>query len=362
MKPFDISKFRKSISKSIPGLSIGFNDPKTWLSTGCYALNYLISGRFDGGIPLEGKFTMFAGDSGSGKSYIVSGNILKDCQAKGILPIVVDSENALDESWVIALGVKTSDDDVVKISGATIDDVTQALLKFVDDYRATYDDVPYEERLKAIIIIDSLGMLISPNNVKQAEEGNMVGDMGIKAKQITHMMRVMMAKIASQPIGIVATNHVMDSQDKYQPDKIPGGKMLEFASSVIVQMNKYLLKEDEDGKALVGGQVAGIRSTAVVRKSRYAKPFERIKLDIPYDKGMNPYSGLFDLFEKKGVVQKDGMRWVYTSPVTGEIFKDYRKNYAREGILDQIMAEWEHWENPAEQVGVDDTGADGSED
>jgi hypothetical protein len=201
-------------------------------------------------------------------------------------------------------------------------------------------------------------MLISPNNMKQAEEGNMVGDMGIKAKQITHMMRVMMAQIASQPIGLVATNHVMDSQDKYQPDKIPGGKMLEFASSVIVQMNKYLLKEDEDGKALAGGQVAGIRSTAVVRKSRYAKPFERIKLDIPYDQGMNPYSGLFELFEKKGVIQKDGMRYTYESPVTGECFKEYRKDYRKKASSTRSWKSGRTGKVTMCQVGVDLTLSD----
>ena len=41
-KPFDVSKFRKEITKSIDGLSIGFNDPTDWISTGNYALNYLI--------------------------------------------------------------------------------------------------------------------------------------------------------------------------------------------------------------------------------------------------------------------------------------------------------------------------------
>jgi hypothetical protein len=159
------------------------------------------------------------------------------------------------------------------------------------------------------------------------------------------MLRVTMAKIASEPIGLLATNHVMDSQDQYQPDKIPGGKMLEFASSVIVQMNKYLLKEDDEGKKLVGGVVRGIRSTAVVRKSRYAKPFEKIKLDIPYDTGMNPHSGLFDLFVAKGVIEKDGARWTYTSPVTGEIMKEWRKDFRSKGILDTIIDEWSHWEN-----------------
>ncbi len=341
--PIDLSKFRKNVAKSIPGLSTGFNDPVTWLSTGCYALNYLICGDFKGGIPLEGKFTMFAGDSGSGKSYITSANIVKDCQAKGVFPVLIDTENALDESWLKDLGVDT--EFMQKISGATIDDVSFLISELVKQYKAENDSTPYADRPRMLLIIDSLGMLISPTQVKQFEEGDQKGDMGIKAKQLTAMLRVTMAKIASEPIGLLATNHVMDSQDQYQPDKIPGGKMLEFASSVIVQMNKYLLKEDENGKKLEGGQVAGIRSTAVVRKSRYAKPFERIKIDIPYETGMNPHSGLFDLMIAKGVIVKDGAaHYTYTSPVTGEIFKDYRKAFRPKGILDQIMDEWSHWE------------------
>ena len=79
-KPFDISKFRKDITKSIDGLSIGFNDPTDWISTGNFALNYLISGDFNKGIPL-GKVTVFAGESGAGKSYFCSGNIIKNAQA-----------------------------------------------------------------------------------------------------------------------------------------------------------------------------------------------------------------------------------------------------------------------------------------
>ena len=33
-KAFDISKFRKSITKSIEGLGVGFNDPTDGISTG----------------------------------------------------------------------------------------------------------------------------------------------------------------------------------------------------------------------------------------------------------------------------------------------------------------------------------------
>lgn len=354
----DLSKLRKGVAKSITGLSHGFNDPRTWLSTGCYALNYLVSDRFDGGIPLEGKFTMFAGDSGSGKSYIASANIIKDCQAKGVYVVVIDTENALDESWMQALGVNTDPEYLTKFSGATIDDVSALIGMIVDNYKEQNNDKPYDQRGKLVIIIDSLGMLITPNQEKQFMEGDQKGDMGLKAKQITSMLRVTSAKIASQPIGLIATNHVYDSQDQYKPDTIPGGKMLEFASSVIIQMNKLLLKEDEDGKALTGGEVAGIRSSMVVRKSRYAKPFEKLKVNIPYTTGMDPYSGLFELFEKKGVITKEGVRYTWTSKVTGEVHLDYRKRYKANGWLDAIMAEWEHWDN--EKVGEGFDNSDGA--
>ena len=82
-KPFDVSKFRKSITKSVPGLSSGFRDPDTWISTGNYTLNKLISGDFNKGVPL-GKVTVFAGESGAGKSFICAGNLIREAQKQGI--------------------------------------------------------------------------------------------------------------------------------------------------------------------------------------------------------------------------------------------------------------------------------------
>ena len=82
-KAFDASKFRKNLTKSITGLGIGFTDPTDWISTGNYALNYLISGDFNKGVPL-GKVTVLAGEPQAGKSYIASGNIVKAAQDQDI--------------------------------------------------------------------------------------------------------------------------------------------------------------------------------------------------------------------------------------------------------------------------------------
>ncbi|RYF11252.1 MAG: hypothetical protein EOO77_19790 [Oxalobacteraceae bacterium] len=198
-------------------------------------------------------------------------------------------------------------------------------------------------------------MLITPNQERQFMEGDQKGDLGIKAKQVSNMMRVIQAKIASTPIGVVFTNHVYASQDQYTPDVIPGGKMLEFATSVIVQMTKLLLKKNELDENITedGSAAMGIRASCVVRKSRYSKPFEKVQIYIPYESGMDRYSGLHDLFVKKGVLLREGTRYVYTSPVTGEIIKKFKKElYNDRATFDQIMAEWNHIEDMS-QVGFD---------
>jgi recombination protein RecA len=168
-KPFDISKFRKDITKSIQGLSIGFNDPTDWIGTGNYALNYLISGDFNKGIPL-GKVTVFAGESGAGKSYICSGNIIKNAQAQGIYVVLIDSENALDEDWLKALGVDTGQDKLLKLSMAMIDDVAKTISTFMSDYKA----LPDGERPKVMFVIDSLGMLLTPTDVNQFDAHQLI--------------------------------------------------------------------------------------------------------------------------------------------------------------------------------------------
>lgn len=336
-KPVDVSKFRKSVTKNISGISEGFNDPRTWLSTGCYALNYLIAGRWDGGVPLEGKMTMVAGSSGSGKSYIVSGNLIKDAQSKGIFPVIIDTENALDEEWLQALGVNTSPDKIMKINASFIDDVGKFISDFLKEYKGEYGKLPIEERPKMLFVVDSLGMLLTPTDQAQFEKGDMKGDMGRKAKQLGALVKNVTAIIGSENIGFVVTNHTYDSQDMFKPDSvITGGKLIEYASSIIISLEKLKLKEDSDGNSVT--TVTGIRAATQVRKSRYAKPFEKIEIQIPWDTGMNAYSGLFDMFLKKGLLIKEGNRYKHTW-ADGTEFKEFRKSFTNE-IFDRMMAEY----------------------
>jgi RecA/RadA recombinase len=337
-KAFDVSKFRKSITKNITGISTGFNDPDTWISTGCYGLNYLISGDFNRGIPM-GKVTVFAGESGAGKSYIVSGNIAKAAQDQGIFVVMIDTENALDEKWLKNLGVDTAENKMLRISASMIDEVGKIISDFVKEYKETELERPREERPKILFIVDSLGMLLTPTDINQFQAGDMKGDMGRKAKQLKALVTNCVNMFGDLNIGMAVTNHTYASQDMFDPDdKITGGSGFIFASSIVVAMKKYKLKEDEDGNKTT--DITGIRATCKVVKSRYAKPFETIKIDIPWESGMNPVSGLFDLFEKSGALIKQGNRYKYIVKATGEEMLFYRKEWNDEAKMKVIMGEF----------------------
>ena len=324
-KPFDVSKFRKDVTKSIDGLSVGFHDPTDWISTGSYALNWLISGDFYKGVPM-GKVTVFAGESGAGKSYFASGNIVKAAQEQGIFVVLIDSENALDESWLKALGVDTDESKLLKLSMSMIDDVAKTISLFMADYKSIAD----EERPKVLFVLDSLGMMMTPTDVDQFNKGDMKGDLGRKPKALTALVRNTVNMIGSYNVGMVCTNHTYASQDMFDPDdKISGGQGFVYASSIVVAMRKLKLKEDEAGNKV--SDVRGIRAACKVMKTRYAKPFEAVQVKIPYETGMDPYSGLIDLFEKQELLVKQGNRLKYTT-ATGEEMIEFRKQWTGEKL------------------------------
>ena len=340
-RPFDVSKFRKSITKAVPGLSVGFNDPDTWISKGNYTLNKLISGDFEKGIPL-GKVSVLAGESGAGKSYIAAGNIVKQAQLQDIFVVLIDTENALDETWLHALDVDTSPEKLLKLNLAMIDDVAKVMSDFMTDYKKEWADKEKDERPKVLFVIDSLGMMLTPTDVKQFEAGDMKGDLGRKPKALTSLVRNTVNMLGEYNVGLMATNHTYASQDMFDPDdKISGGQGFIYASSIVVAMRKLKLKVDADGNKT--SQVHGIRAACKVMKTRYAKPFESVQVEIPYETGMSPYSGLVEFFEAKDILKKSGNSLEYTSHVTGEVIKMFRKpwNANKDGALDLIMSEWD---------------------
>ena len=182
-----------------------------------------------------------------------------------------------------------------------------------------------EDKPKILFVIDSLGMLLTPTDVDQFDKGDMKGDMGRKPKALTALVRNCVNMFGSHNVGLVCTNHTYASQDMFDPDdKISGGQGFIYASSIVVAMKKLKLKEDAEGNKV--SDVRGIRAGCKVMKTRYSKPFEGVQVKIPYETGMDPHSGLIDLFEKANLLKKTGNRLQYTAK-DGTEHIEFRKNW-----------------------------------
>jgi RecA/RadA recombinase len=183
-------------------------------------------------------------------------------------------------------------------------------------------------------------MLLTPTDVNQFDAGEMKGDLGRKPKALTALVRNCVNMFGSYNVGLVCTNHTYASQDMFDPDdKISGGQGFRYASSIVVAMKKMKLKEDEDGNKIT--DVMAIRAGFKVMKTRYAKPFEGVQVKIPYETGMNPYSGMVDMAEKRGLLKKEGNSLAFVTS-DGEIIKQFRKKWeANEGgCLDKLMLDF----------------------
>jgi len=181
---------------------------------------------------------------------------------------------------------------------------------------------------------------MTPTDVNQFEAGDMKGDMGRKPKALASLVRNCVNMFGNLNLGLVCTAHTYASQDMFDPDdKISGGQGFIYASSIVVAMRKLKLKEDEDGNKTT--TVNGIRAACKIMKTRYAKPFESVQVKIPYEEGMNLYSGLVDLFEGKGLLAKEGNSLKYTL-TNGTVIKQFRKAWDRNEneSLDKVMADF----------------------
>lgn len=329
----DVSKFRKSLTKSIDGISFDAVEPVTWISTGNYALNYLISSDFFKGIPLS-TVSCFGGITGAGKSFLASGNVVKNAQAQGVLCVVIDSEYALYEGWLKNMGVSLDSDKLIITQLSLVDEVGKFINTFMEGYNEDYGTLPMEEQPPVLIVIDSLAALTTSASIAQFEGGDMSGDFGILPKKLKQLAIQSMRLMGNKNVGLLATNHTRESGDKYKPDEIQsGGRGFQYMSSIVLNMSKGKLKEDEDGNATK--DVMGMRSICKLAKSRFNHRdlHKSVDVNIPFDTGIDPYSGLFDLFDRRGVFVKEGHRYLYKSKVDNYEFKEFRKNISHEQFM-----------------------------
>lgn len=307
-----VGKMRRTVQKNMSDtIAEGFYESDLWTSCGNYAMNKLLSGSYRRGFPFH-KTIIIGGESGSGKSLIAATGAKYAQQEHSAVVVWIDIEKASKREWLEALGVDTDPERFLYLEAATIGDVKKIIAGIVKDVKSEKE----EEREKVYIVVDSYSMLMTEKSMEEAVKGDLVGDMGQQAKQLKDLVKSITHLIGRLPICVVGMVHSMASQDKYNPDEIlTGGRGLQYAASMIVAFSKLKLKADqlEDNEIIDewddNKKIAGIRCKCNVYKSRFAKPNEKVEVQIPWPHGLDPYSGLFDQMLDRGIIKSPSQGW-----------------------------------------------------
>lgn len=321
--PF-LTKFKKELAK-LENVSTDFRPPTHWYSTGNLAVNKIMSGDYYRGIP-QGRVTILAGPSGAGKSFLL-GNIIKAAQNDGAFILALDSENALDTDWLQKIGVSIDEDKFLGVSVVTIADVVATVSDFIKMYEKDYGkynpDAP-----KVVICLDSLDMLLTETEEAHFNAGVQKGDQGQRAKQMKAFLRTTVARIKALNITFIGTHQVYPADVLAGEGKWAINNAIRYSASQIALITKLKLK-DGDG-------VSGIRMYVETFKSRFAKLGSKTEVLVPYESGMNPYSGLIDLLEADKVIVKSGAWLNCTFP--GEKPFSFQSTKLTKELVDRLLS------------------------
>lgn len=297
-----------------------------WVDTGCMVLNAIISGSLYGGVPV-GRITGFSGPSAAGKTYIIN-KILANAQSRGMIPVIFDTEAAIDASSTTGVGLDS--DQVKYVPVQTVEDCRNQISTFLDSVMEA------KMRGKFIISIDSLGNLASQKELDDTEKGKTAMDMGTRAKGLKSMMRLLTFKAAQAGVTILFSNHTYDDPSAMFPTLVKaqsGGKGPVYLASVLVQLAKRDEKHDkanEDDEILPeANRVSGTTLRALTVKNRFVPPFLECEAYLNFKRGLDKYSGLKEMAVNHGVIEQTGSTFILPSEKDGVPGKKlgYYKNW-----------------------------------
>lgn len=289
VKKFEFSKVGNildNIAKNVPIQIEKEIKEKTFITTGVYLLDAALSGRLLNGGVSSNKITSFAGESGAGKSFLCY-SVAKHAQKIGYSIIYIDTERAIDLEDFTKFGVDNSNDKLRLIVSNKVEDINITLSQLIDELKE--QKLAGYELPKLMIILDSLGQMASNKEKADLLKGDIKQDM-TKAKAIGSMFRSINTDLGYLNIPLIVANHTyLDISSMFPTEKLKGGNGLLYSASVIGFMSKSKLKTGQEDDMDLGQ--SGITVLFKTAKNRLAKP-KKIRFDISFSTGMNPYTGL----------------------------------------------------------------------
>jgi len=299
-------------------------DVTSFIDTGSYSFNALLSGSIYGGMP-GNKITAIAGEAATGKTFFALGIckafLDKDPDA-GI--IYFESESAISKQMIEARGIDSKRMVIVPV--ATVQEFRNQSIKILDKYIEQTE----KTRKPLMFVLDSLGMLSTTKEMEDTAAGKETRDM-TRSQIVKSTFRVLTLKLGRANIPMIMTNHTYDVIGSMFPQKeMGGGSGLKYAASSIIYLSK---RKDKEGTEVVGNIIHCKNF-----KSRLTKENAMIDVKLTYKTGLDKYYGLIELGEEAGVFKKVSTRYEMPdgSKVFGKNINDNPEKYFTKEVLDKI--------------------------
>ena len=278
----------KEIGDDFTQLAADINEEEQFIDTGSHIFNAVVSGSIYGGVS-SNKITAIAGESSTGKTFFslaVVKNFL-DNNPDGYC-LYFDTEAAVNKGLLESRGVDLNRTVVVNV--VTIEEFRTKALKAIDKYL----QMPIEDRKPCMFVLDSLGMLSTEKEIRDALDDKQVRDM-TKSQLVKGAFRMLTLKLGQANVPLIVTNHTYDVIGAYVPTKeMGGGSGLKYAASTIIYLGK---KKEKDGKEVIGNIIK-----AKTHKSRLSKENKEVEIRLYFDeRGLDKYYGLLELGEIGGL-------------------------------------------------------------
>ena len=269
-------------------------DVHSYIDTGSYALNALLSGSIFGGLP-SNKITAIAGEAATGKTFFALGivkHFLDKYKEGGV--VFFESESALTKDLVESRGVNSKRVVIVPVS--TVQEFRYQAIRVLDKYISQSE----EERKPLMFVLDSLGMLSTTKEMEDTAEGKETRDM-TRSQIVKAAFRVLTLKLGKAKVPMIMTNHTYSVIGSMFPQKeMGGGSGLKYAASNIIYLSR---RKEKEGKEVIGQIIHCLNY-----KSRLTKENARVDVRLTYDKGLDKHYGLLDVALKHNIFKSISTR------------------------------------------------------
>ena len=310
---------------SIVSDGVAAGDVTSFVDTGSYIFNAVVSGSLFGGIP-SNKVTALAGESSTGKTFFalsVVRNFLNQHSDGGV--IYFESESAISKDMIESRGIDSKR--MVIFPVATIEEFRTQATRILDKYLKE----PKDKRQPLMFVLDSLGMLSTSKEMEDISNDKQVRDM-TKSQLIKGAFRVLTLKLGQAKVPMIVTNHTYDVIGSYVPQKeMGGGAGLKYAASTIIYLTK---SKEKEGTDLVGNIIK-----CEAKKSRLTKEGSKVATRLYFDeRGLDKYYGLLELGEQYNIFTRVGNRLKFgeTSVYPKSVLANPEKYFT-----DEVMAQLE---------------------